>query len=141
MYKKTKEGIIIGRIGYGEDLLTALLQVAKKENITLAKVEAIGALQRATIFYYHQDIKKYESVRFHEPMEIISLLGNISIKDGEPMVHAHVSLGNSKGELFGGHLASESIVFACEFMIFPLSGVSLERRLDDKTGLFLWDIK
>jgi hypothetical protein len=140
MYKKTKEGFIIGRIAHGEDLLQGILKVAKKENITLGRVEAIGALQRATISYYYQDIKKYDSITFDEPMEIISLLGNISIKDGEPMVHAHVSLGNSKGQLFGGHLASESIVFACEFILFPLTGEKFERRLDEQTGLFLWDL-
>lgn len=140
MYKKTKEGIIIGKIAYGKDLLTELNQLVIKERISLGKVEAIGALQKATIAYYHQDSQNYELITFNQHLEIVSLLGNISLKDDKPMVHAHITLGDKKGNLLGGHLSSESIVFACEFMIFPFSGLTLKRQLDPKTGLPLWEL-
>ncbi|KUJ95218.1 MAG: uncharacterized protein PWR24_201 [Desulfonauticus sp.] len=140
MYKKTKEGVIIGRIGYGKDLLSELNEIVKQEKINLGKVEAIGALQKATIAYYHQDSQNYELITFNQHLEIVSLIGNVSLKDNTPFVHAHITLGDNKGNLLGGHLSSESIVFACEFLIIPFTGPSLERKLDQQTGLPLWDI-
>ncbi len=69
--------------------------------------------------------------------EITKLVGNVSLKEGRPMVHAHVTLAD-EGKAFGGHLAPGTVVFACEFIIQVFEGVSLTRSLDAETGLQLW---
>jgi hypothetical protein len=81
---------------------------------------------------------------FHDlkkPMEILSLMGNVSLKDDKPFVHAHITLADARGVAMGGHLAEGTIVFACEFMIEEyISDRALVRYFDEKTGLFLWPV-
>ena len=130
---------IMGRLAKGEDLLAALSKVAREHGITLGEVQAIGAVSQARVGYYHQTERQYYFLDLARPLEIASLIGNISVKDGEPMVHAHVTLSDSDGRAFGGHLAEGTLVFACEFTIQEnQSATPLVRRMDDPTGLFLW---
>jgi predicted DNA-binding protein with PD1-like motif len=66
-------------------------------------------------------------------------VGNISIKDGKPMVHAHVTLADGEGRAYGGHLAAGTPVFACEFAIHEYTADQvLARQNDPETGLMLW---
>ena len=130
---------IMGRLAKGEDLLAALTKCAREHGITLGEVQAIGAVSQARVGYYHQAERKYYFLDLARPLEIASLIGNISLKDGEPMVHAHVTLSDSDGRAFGGHLAEGTVVFACEFAIQEYqSATALVRQMDDPTGLFLW---
>jgi predicted DNA-binding protein with PD1-like motif len=73
-------------------------------------------------------------------LEITSLTGNVSIKDGKPLVHVHVTLADKKGNAFGGHLAEGTIVFACEVCIQVFQGEPLKRGFDKTTGLPLWEM-
>jgi uncharacterized protein len=130
---------IIGRMAKGDDLLAALENCAREHGITLGKVEAIGAVSQARVGYYNQAERKYYFLDLARPLEILSLIGNISLKDGKPMVHAHVTLSGHEGRAFGGHLAEGTLVFACEFIIQEYqSATPLLRQMDDPTGLFLW---
>jgi len=131
---------IMGRLGHDKDLLEELTAVAAGEGVTLGRVEAIGAVKRARLGYYNQEEREYEFHEVDQPMEIISLLGNVSLKDGKPMVHAHVTLADREGRAFGGHLAPGTVVFACEFVMQALEGAELKRAHDDPTGLPLWEM-
>jgi len=126
-------------IKYGDDLLRAILNYCLKNNIKIGFISAIGALQKVNFGYYNQKEKKYYENSLEKPVEIVSCLGNISIKDGKPFIHAHLSVADDKGNVFGGHLNEGSIVFACECAIFELEGDLLERKFDEITGLSLWD--
>ncbi len=130
---------IMGRVPQGEDLLGYLNQVCVQEEITLGEVRAIGAVAKARIGYYDQGRQEYGFIELDEHLEIVSLLGNVSLKDGQPFVHAHVVFGDEKGRLHGGHLAEGAPVFACEFIITQYrSDQVFERGLDQGTGLPLW---
>ena len=130
---------IIGRLAKGEDLLAALEKLAAKHGITLGEVAAIGAVSQARVGYYNQAERKYSFLELARPLEILALTGNISLKDGKPMVHAHVTLSDHDGRAFGGHLAEGTLVFACEFTIQEYqSATALVRQMDSPTGLFLW---
>jgi predicted DNA-binding protein with PD1-like motif len=130
---------IIGRLVKGEDLLAALEKLAREHGITLGEVQAIGAVSQARLGYYSQAERQYYLIELDRPLEIISLIGNISLKDEKPMVHAHLTLANQDGRAFGGHLAEGTLVFACEFTIQEYrTATPLVRRMDEPTGLFLW---
>jgi predicted DNA-binding protein with PD1-like motif len=133
---------IMGRLAKGEDLLAALENCAREHGITLGEVSAIGAVSQARVGYYNQAERKYYFLDLARPLEILSLVGNISLKDGQPMVHAHVNLGDHEGRSFGGHLAEGTLVFACEFTLQEYqAAASLVRQMDEPTGLFLWPAK
>ena len=140
-YKVLSENnIIIGKLGYGCDLLEELSNICIKNNITLGKIEAIGAVQKSCVGFYDQTSRVYQFFNFDKPSEILNLTGNISIKDNKPFVHAHILLADESGNAYGGHLAAGTAIFACEFIIYCYKGIELKREMDDKTGLPLWKL-
>jgi len=130
--------ILTGRLEKGADLLEALTGICREAGITLGRVEAIGAIERGRIGYYDQDAREYVFTDVPGAHEIVSLAGNVSIKDGESFVHVHVALAGVDGRVVGGHLAPGSVVFACEYVIQELDGPPLARARDEATGLPLW---
>ena len=57
-YKKF-DNIIIARIDKGEEILEQLKAIAINENIKLASINAIGAVNDFTVGVYKTDEKKY----------------------------------------------------------------------------------
>ena len=137
VYKETR--LIAGRLAHGKDLLEAIEEICKKNKIKMGKVSAIGAVSQAAFGYYDQGKKKYLKKTLRRKLEIVSCIGNISLKDKKPFVHAHIALSNSKGEVLGGHLVPGNTIFACEIIIEELKGKLLNRVLDKQTGLGLWE--
>lgn len=136
---RTRE-MLMGKLGHGCDLLAELTKLAVERDIRLGRVEAIGAVQKACIGYYHQETRIYRHIDFDQPMEITHLVGNISLKEGNPFVHAHITLADASGKSHGGHLAPGTIVFACEFLLEAFDGPVFQRDLDEVTGLALWSV-
>jgi predicted DNA-binding protein with PD1-like motif len=129
----------MGRLDMGADLLEALEEQCRVHSISLGEVRALGAVTKARVGFYHQKEREYHFLDFDQPLEIVSLTGNISLKDGRPLVHAHVTLADAAGRALGGHLAPGTEVFACEFVIQEYEArEALSRGFDEETGLFLW---
>jgi predicted DNA-binding protein with PD1-like motif len=129
----------MGRLQKGDDLLSTLQGICSELGISQGNVSAIGAVACARIGYYDQSQRQYELLDLSRHLEILSLMGNVSLKDGEVFVHAHVVLGDESGLAYGGHLAEGTEVFACEFTIQELlTETPLRRVVDSATGLFLW---
>ena len=138
--KVTKTKTFMGKLAHGADLLEELTLICKDNNIWLGRVEALGAVQKAKIGYYDQDKRQYNFIDIDKHLEITNLVGNISLKDGKPIIHAHITLSDSEARAFGGHLAQGTIVFACEFVMEAFDGPKLLRGLDEQTGLPLWEM-
>ena len=63
--------------------------------------------------------------------EIVSLVGTLSGSSK----HLHASLANEKGEVIGGHVMDEMIVFTtAEFVIGECTQLTFSREMDDRTG-------
>jgi len=140
---------LIGRLKKGDDLLESLTLLCSEANVRLGKVQAIGAVSKSAVGFYLQETKEYTTLNYDCHQEIVSLQGNISTKDGEPFVHAHLALSDSHGGLHGGHLMPGTVVFACEYIINEyisetaeikndLEDQTFSRTYDDETGLHLW---
>jgi len=140
MKKVEKKTVYMGRLPHGADLLEALTKICTDHSIECGRVEAIGAVQKACIGYYDQTLRAYRFNTIDAPLEILKLSGNISLKDGAPMVHAHITLADDKGRAFGGHLAPGTILFAGECLIEAFDGPAFRRVYDGQTGLMLWDL-
>lgn len=139
-YVFSEKNIYMGRLPYGGDLLNTLTEFVTEKHIKKGQVQVIGAAKRAVVGFYSQNKGKYDVFKFDKHMEILSLIGNISLKDGKPFIHAHLTLGDEEGKSFGGHLMEGTIVFAGEFIIREFEGNELERAYDEETGLTLWDM-
>ena len=134
-------GLYMGRLEHGGDLLEEITNFCIKEDIRLGRVEAFGAVQKVRLGYYNQENREYQFFNLNHRLEITKLVGNVSLKDGKPMVHAHITMADEKGNCYGGHLAPGTIIFACEIILQTFEGPVFERVYDEETGLPLWDMK
>lgn len=139
-HKVRPTSLYMGKLQHGDDLLGGISVICRENNISLGRVEAIGAVEKATLGYYDQKRKEYDFFTLDSSHEITSLTGNVSLREGVPMVHAHVTLSDEKGTVKGGHLAPGTIVFACEVIIEAFEGPDFNRGIDDDTGLPLWQL-
>ena len=128
----------MGKLSHGCDLLEELTGICTKHDIRLGRVEAIGAVQKARVGFYNQETREYQFLDLDHSLEIAGLVGNVSLKEGRPFVHAHISLSDEEGRAFGGHLAPGTIVFACEFVLEAFDGPEFSRAFDQETGLPLF---
>ena len=135
-YRRFWDTLIV-RMDKGEEITEQLRTVAEKENIRLASVEALGAVNDFTVGVYNTEEKKYYSNHFQGAFEIVSLTGTITTMDGRFYHHLHMSAGDEKGVVFGGHLNSAVISATCEMVIRVIDG-TVERFHDPETGLNLF---
>jgi predicted DNA-binding protein with PD1-like motif len=128
------------RVEHDSDLIQFVTELAEKEKIVIATITAVGALKQAKLGFYDQENHEYHEIRIDSPHEIACCVGNISIKDGRPFIHAHAVLADKNGNTKAGHLL-KGTVFAAEVHLRELKGAELERKYDNVTGLSLWETK
>ncbi|WP_434564683.1 DNA-binding protein [Thermoanaerobacterium thermosaccharolyticum] len=130
----------MGRFKYDNDLLQEITNFIINENIRSGEIRIIGAVKKARFGYFNQSTKEYKFIEKNEHMEILSAIGNISLKNGKPFPHVHITLADKDGNVFGGHLMEGTKIFAAEFVIVDYGENSLERVDDEFTGLQLWNL-
>ena len=128
---------IVARIDRGEEILAAVREIAGAEHIQLASVSALGATNDFTVGVYNVDEKQYHANDFKGNFEIVSLTGTINTMDGEFYTHLHMSAGDEKGQVFGGHLNRAVVSTVCEMVITVIDGV-VDRRFSEEIGLNLF---
>ena len=137
-YKRFKN-TILARLNRGEEVISSLLDIAKKEKIKLASVSAIGATNDFTLGVFESDEKKYFSTDYKGSYEIVSLLGNLSLKDNEPYAHLHMTASNREGVVVGGHLNRAVISVTCEIFINIIDiDIKVDRKFSDEIGINLF---
>ena len=128
----------VGRLDTGSDLVEEIERFCVERGVLAAQVIAIGAVRRAWYAYYEQNDRRYRELESHTHHEIVGFIGNVSLKDDRPFLHAHATFADADGATVGGHLLRGCEVFAAEVMIRELAGVTLVRSHDEETGLALW---
>ena len=129
---------LLGCLPHGKDLIQSIEDFCLENSIQMATFSMIGAVSSFTIGAYDQQQQVYVTFSRKTPLEIITCTGNVSIKDKKSFVHAHIVLGDEQGKTIGGHLFSDSIIFAGEIELQELIGKPMERSYDQTTGLWLW---
>jgi len=97
---------------------------------------AIGALSDVTLGYFDRARKDYKRIPLAEQVEVLALVGDIALDQGEPKVHAHIVVGKGDGAAHGGHLL-EAHVWPTLEVILVESPEHLRRETDEETGLAL----
>jgi len=133
--------IFLTRLPYDEDLLHSLTKVAVKNRMQMATVFVIGAVKKAVVEFYDQQEKVYRKIHIEESLEIVTCMGNISLKDNKTFVHCHATFADRKGQTFGGHLAEGTTIFAAEAHLQEVLGSELIREHDPVTKLALWRLE
>lgn len=127
-----------GRLNKGDELIDSLTNQLKERGIEAGLIFGIGAVSSTKLGYFNANAKKYEEKFFDENMEIVSLIGNISIKDNDIFPHIHALFSKRDFSVVGGHLFPPTIIYAFEFQIYEFTGEPPIRSFDEDTGLYLW---
>jgi len=137
--------IFVARLKPGSDLLESLQDLVSKESIEAGVIlSGVGLLGEArlrnckslTEEFPITDVNR-SFVSFKRPLEILSISGNISKADGEPLVHAHICLSCVEGDVItvvGGHLLGGCVVYGfAEIVVMELDDIEMVKRFDEET--------
>jgi predicted DNA-binding protein with PD1-like motif len=119
----------------GDELASGLRRFAAEQHLSGSSFKAIGAFSQVKLAWFNWETKQYQSsVVLDEQVELVSLIGDVALKDGEPQVHAHVIVARSDGTAHGGHLMEAHVRPTCE-VILSESPRHLQKQIDPETGL------
>ena len=110
---------------------------AQTKGVGCAWLNGIGALENPEIGYYSIKDKKYHRKQFTGEFELTSLIGNITMKEGNPFSHTHITFSDTDYQVYGGHLFDAKITAAGEFLI-QIGTDDITREMDHSIGLRLW---
>jgi predicted DNA-binding protein with PD1-like motif len=120
----------------GDEAMKALSAFAAEQGLGGSHFTAIGAFSEAVVAYFDWPSKQYRRISIPEQVEVLSLVGDVAIENGEPKVHAHVVLGKADATAHGGHLIEGHVRPTLEVLITETPR-HLQRRLDPASGLAL----
>lgn len=101
----------------GDEVLSGLTEFAQQHKVTSAHFTAIGDATDARVGWYEQSRKMFKVIPISQPAEITSLIGDIAMYNGKPVVHAHINLATSDGIVHGGHLLEAHIFPTLEVVV------------------------
>ena len=120
----------------GDEAMSGLVEFAQAHSLGASHFTAIGAFRDVTVGYFDWESKKYRKIPVSEQVEVLSLIGDVALKDGQPKVHAHIVVGRSDGSTRGGHLIEGHVRPTLE-VILTESPEHLRKEIDQESGLAL----
>src|SRR5512142_3508968 len=123
----------------GDEVVSTMQAFAAAQRLAAARFTAIGAFREATLGYFDWESKAYEKIFVREQVEVLALVGDVTLDHEDPQVHAHVVVGKRDGTAHGGHLLAAHVRPTLEVMLIESPGY-LVRRFDPRFGLPLIDI-
>jgi len=118
----------------GEDLLEAIETAATKADVRSGVFFLLGALDKVRFGFYSEGTGTFEPIDIERQVDITSCIGNLADEDGRLVIHAHMTVSDDEGRVYGGHvLKGCRIWMRAELVIFQIEG--LKRSYDAATGL------
>ena len=137
--------VVVARLKPGSDLLRSLKQLAEEKGIKSAVIlSGVGLLSNVKLRNCRTlpDVfpitdRNRIFLSFEKPLEILGISGNVSLAEGKPLVHAHLTLSYVEEEeikVVGGHLVEGCTVFGfAEVFIMELTGIEMVKLFDEET--------
>ena len=85
------------RLDPGEELLDRISEVCRRQGVRFGSITGIGAANHVTIGFYNLETQEYSEKDLDFPMEITSILGDVSRKDGEVCTSTSMSATRREG--------------------------------------------
>ncbi len=132
------------RIDKGEEVITELLRVCKKENIESAVFTGIGGCSHAELQTFIPDKGEFETEIIDGMLELINITGNIAPENGRLCHHAHAAFSYKEGtehKMAAGHLKATTVLYTAEIELRPVKGGTIKRKRDPETGTGFWNFE
>jgi predicted DNA-binding protein with PD1-like motif len=136
--------IINARLLAGSDLLNGIVAIAKKYRIRAGMVSVcFGSLSKTEIRWEERTLEgprgdQRSAPRFLDgPITFLSAQGKVGIpRQGEPLIHMHGVVADTKGQVWGGHLfPDENPTFSTmDVVIQEIEGLEFDRIFDPETN-------
>ena len=127
------------KLDKGDEIIESLKQICKAENIELASLTGIGASDDLKMGSLDLETGIYISRTFTGMLEITSLQGNVTMLDGEPFPHIHITIGDEDYNAYAGHLLEANINVTCE-IVLEIIDDEITRSLDEELNAKTWDL-
>lgn len=154
-YKKIGETYYV-RMDRGDEIISNILDVCRKESISSAIFSGIGGCSNAELQVFIPESGSFETEKIEGMLELVSLNGNVvSGDDGQLYHHTHALFsfkggtrdvnnivgGRQDGQhgMAGGHLKSTTVLYTAEIELRPTVGGSIGRKFDPETGTGFWN--
>ena len=138
MKTKLENNLLFIRADIGEFIIDSIKKACKSYNVKCAQISGIGATDSFVCGVYNINNKAYKEIKFEGQFEILSLSGNISQKDNETYVHAHICASDENGRSFGGHLIDARVSVTSEIILI-VSDSLIVRKFDESLGINLME--
>ena len=133
------------RMDRGDEIISGILDICRKENIRSATFSGIGGCGKAEIQTYLPETNEFELQQLEGMLELVSLTGNvITDEENEYYHHTHAVFSFKKdGEhhLAAGHIRSILVSYTAEIELRPVIGGEIKRKFDEETGTGFWDFR
>ena len=134
-YRRFGDKYII-RLDKGDEIISSIEEICKREKIKIASITGIGAVNEVTIGIYELDKKFYNKQSFSDDFEITSLTGNVILSGEEIIPHIHINISDKNFNVKGGHLNSGIIGVTGEIVLQIIEG-EISKEINEDIGLKL----
>ncbi len=135
-------GVFYVRLDRGDEIISSILDVCRKEHIGSAAYSGIGGCEEAQIQTFIPETNTFELQTLCGMLELVSLTGNVITDDeGELYHHTHAVFSYKNGEqhcLAAGHIKSIIVSYTAEIELRPVVGGTIKRQFDPETGTGFW---
>jgi predicted DNA-binding protein with PD1-like motif len=123
----------------GDEAMDGMRSFVRAHDVGAAQITGIGAFSHLVLGYFDWEQKDYQPIHVDEQVEVVALIGDVALDDGEPAVHAHAVVADRNGAARGGHLLEGHVRPTLEVVLVE-SPAHLHKRLDPVSGLALIDL-
>lgn len=118
----------------GDEVIKLLKEFAQEKNLKAAQITGIGAFREVTLGFFDFNTKDYFKIDVKEQVELLSLIGDVTLYEDKHQIHLHVVVGKRDGTAHGGHLLKAAVHPTLELIVNESPGY-IQRQLNQETGL------
>jgi len=142
-YQTGRQGrVIVVRFEDGDDVITGLAEIAKKEGIKAGIVQIVGGMREGDIVVGPESEEmppKPVWKSLGESHEVFGL-GTIFWQGDEPKIHFHGAFGKKEMVKVGCLRKNSETFLVMEAVIIEIEGIDAKRELDPVSGMVLLKI-
>ena len=101
----------------GENPCDVLVQVGAAYELGASRFTGFGGFAHVTLGYFDRMGHDFRKVRIESQVEVLSLIGDIAVRDGEHAVRINCVLGLRDGTTRGGRVLDASVLPTLEVIV------------------------
>ena len=143
-YRRFGDTIYI-RMDRGDEIIGAVLEICRKEQIRSATFSGIGGCSEAEIQTFLPETGTFETRTLRGMLELVSLSGNVIENDQRELCHhTHAVFSYREGaehRMAAGHMRSITVSYTAEIELRPVQGGTIHWQFDPETGTGFWSFR